>query len=63
MAMVGTIELCGTKAIMASIKLQMSGEDDDAWYVGRLGVGGNKHPASIWRLDLHEELFDLELYT
>ncbi len=30
MAMVGTIELCGTKAIMASIKLQMLGEDDDA---------------------------------
>jgi hypothetical protein len=48
--MVGAIELCGTKAIMASIELQMLGEDDDAWYVGRLGVGGNKHPAYIWRL-------------
>jgi len=30
MAMVGTIELCGTKAIMAFIKLQMLDEDDDA---------------------------------
>jgi hypothetical protein len=30
MAMVGAIELCGTKAIMASIELQMLGEDDDA---------------------------------
>ncbi len=30
MAMVGAIELCGTEAIMASAKLQMPGEDDDA---------------------------------
>ncbi len=30
MAMVGAIELCGTKAIMASAELQMPGEDDDA---------------------------------
>ncbi len=30
MAMVGAIELCGTEAIMASTKLQMLGEDDDA---------------------------------
>ncbi len=30
MAMVGAIELCGTKAIMASVELQMLGEDDDA---------------------------------
>ena len=30
MAMVGAIELCGTKAIMASIESQMPGEDDDA---------------------------------
>ncbi len=30
MAMVGAIELCGTKAIMASTELQMPGEDDDA---------------------------------
>jgi hypothetical protein len=29
-AMVGAIELCGTKAIMASTELQMPGEDDDA---------------------------------
>ncbi len=30
MAMVGAIELCGTKAIMASTELQMPSEDDDA---------------------------------
>jgi hypothetical protein len=30
MAMVGATELCGTNAIMASIELQMPGEDDDA---------------------------------
>ncbi len=30
MAMVGAIELCGTHTIMASAKLQMPGEDDDA---------------------------------
>jgi hypothetical protein len=30
MAMVGAIELCGTKAIMASAELQMLGEDDEA---------------------------------
>jgi hypothetical protein len=30
MAMVGAIELCGIKAIMASAKLQMPSEDDDA---------------------------------
>ncbi len=29
MAMVGVIELCGTETIMASIELQMLGEDDD----------------------------------
>jgi hypothetical protein len=30
MAMVGVIELCSTGAIMASVELQMLGEDDDA---------------------------------
>jgi len=30
MAMVGAIELCGTKAIMAFVELQMLGEDDYA---------------------------------
>ncbi len=30
MAMVSAIELCGTEAIMASVELQMLGEDDDA---------------------------------
>jgi hypothetical protein len=30
MAIVGAIELCGTKAIMAFAELQMRGEDDDA---------------------------------
>jgi hypothetical protein len=35
MAMVGVIEVCGTEAIMASVELQMLGEDDDAWY----GIG------------------------
>jgi hypothetical protein len=30
MAVVGAIELCGTKAIMASAESQMPGEDDDA---------------------------------
>jgi hypothetical protein len=43
MAMVGAIELCGRKAIMASVELQMSGEDDDARYVGTLSVGRNRH--------------------
>jgi hypothetical protein len=35
---------------MASAELQMLGEDDEAWYVGKLGVGGNKHPTCIWRM-------------
>jgi hypothetical protein len=30
MAMVGAIELCGIVAIMASVELQMPGEDDDS---------------------------------
>jgi hypothetical protein len=49
MVMVGAIDLCGTKTIMAYVGLQMLSEDDDACYAGGLNVGKNRHLAGIWR--------------
>jgi hypothetical protein len=50
MLMVGAIDLCGTKTIMAYVELQMPSEDDDACYVRGLSVGRNRHLVGIWRL-------------